>query len=86
MQQSSQQRHLRTHQQAGQANITELPPPPKKWARLMLRSTVVELLMKLVWRLTGKAPALKMVKSGFPKLASSSSVGRMSMLYMNRQW
>lgn len=42
--------------------------------------------MKDVYLLTGKAPALKMVKSGRPKVSSSSLVGRMSMLYMNREW
>lgn len=49
-------------------------------------STVEEEDMKDVNLLTGKAPALKMVKSGRPNVASSSSVGLISMLYMKREW
>ena len=51
-----------------------------------LTSTDVDDDMKDVYRLTGKAPALKMVKSGSPNSASSVSVGRISMLCMNRAW
>ncbi len=39
--------------------------------------------MPVVSRFAGNAPALKMTKSGSPKLASSSFVGRMSIVCMN---
>lgn len=53
---------------------------------LRFRSTVDEEDINEVYLFTGKAPALKMVKSGRPKVASSSSVGLMSMLYMKSEW
>lgn len=56
------------------------------WTHRMLISTDVDEDMYDVKRLAGNAPALKMVKSGFPKFTSSSSVGRMSILYMKRAW
>lgn len=49
--------------------------------RLKLISTDVVEDMPFVKRLAGNWPALYIVKSGSPKLASSSSVGRMSMLF-----
>ena len=51
-----------------------------------LTSIEVDEDMNEVYRFTGKAPALKMVKSGAPKDASSDSVGRISMLCMKRAW
>lgn len=46
----------------------------------------VEEDMNEVYLLTGKAPALKIVKSGAPNVASSASVGLISMLCMKRAW
>ena len=73
-------RDLSSTQQARPGQAPGLEP------HLRLTSMEVEEDMKEVKRLTGKAPALKMVKSGLPKVASSASVGRMSMLYMNSAW
>ena len=52
----------------------------------MLRSMLVVECIPVVSRLAGKAPALMMMKSGSPKFANSSRVGRISIVCMKSAW
>src|SRR5436309_2247552 len=73
----------------GSADSVVLPVPDRPNStdeRPVFRSAVAEQCIDSRPRFDGNAPALQIVKSGAPKAASSLSVGRISIVCMNRAW